>query len=466
MAGRRVHGPRAGLQCHVLAQDDGHLPVVEGVLELEALEGIAAPIGDDAVVLDAPAVHGVAQQAFGHQEPLAAVLRRALAVGLHQGVFQLRVQRHRLVGGQGPGRGGPDDHGQGPLALSVRHRVAAGEQCLLVQHLEAHVDGHGGLVGVLHLGLGERRAAVDAPVHRLAALVDVAALKDARERAHDIRLEAVIHGEIRVIPGAEHAQALEVGALAVHLPGGVVAAGVAELGRADLLSGLALFALHLQLDGQAVAVPARHIGRVQAVEGARLDDDVLQHLIDGVTDVDLAVGVGRAVVQHEAPGAGAGGAHLAVDIVRLPTLEHFRFSLGQVGLHREAGLRQVQGVFVVGHGDTSCGAAEARIGPGDRVPATRAGKTSNDNRQGRGADATDRHQQPQPRLCSPGWSITEAARSRPWRRRPPAVPAREAGLQCPQYAGGRTAPAYACLQRARGVDQYTSTPRPSLPEPV
>jgi hypothetical protein len=32
----------------------------------------------------------------------------------------------------------------------------------------------------------------------------------------------------------------------------------------------------------------------------RLDDDVLEDLVDRVADVDLAVGVGRAVVQHEA----------------------------------------------------------------------------------------------------------------------------------------------------------------------
>jgi hypothetical protein len=31
-----------------------------------------------------------------------------------------------------------------------------------------------------------------------------------------------------------------------------------------------------------------------------LDDDVLEDLVDRVADVDVAVGVGRAVVQHEA----------------------------------------------------------------------------------------------------------------------------------------------------------------------
>jgi hypothetical protein len=68
-----------------------------------------------------------------------------------------------------------------------------------------------------------------------------------------------------------------------------------------------------------------------------------------VADVDVAVRVGRAVVQDEGLGAGAGGAHLAVDVGRLPALEHLRLALGQVGLHRKAGLGEVQGVLVIGH---------------------------------------------------------------------------------------------------------------------
>jgi hypothetical protein len=95
--------------------------------------------------------------------------------------------------------------------------VAAGEQRLLVEHREAHVDGHGLLVGVLDLGLGQRRAAVDAPVHRLGALVDVAALDDAPQRADDVGLEAEVHGQVGRSQSPKHAQALEVAPLAVHL---------------------------------------------------------------------------------------------------------------------------------------------------------------------------------------------------------------------------------------------------------
>ena len=42
-----------------------------------------------------------------------------------------------------------------------------------------------------------------------------------------------------------------------------------------------------------------HVRRVEARHRPRLDDDVLQDLVERVADVDLAVGVGRPVVQDE-----------------------------------------------------------------------------------------------------------------------------------------------------------------------
>ena len=51
-----------------------------------------------------------------------------------------------------------------------------------------------------------------------------------------------------------------------------------------------------------------------------LDDDVLQDLVDGVADVDVAVRVRRAVVQDEARAARARGADRLVDLRALPFL--------------------------------------------------------------------------------------------------------------------------------------------------
>jgi hypothetical protein len=101
----------------------------------------------------------------------------------------------------------------------------------------------------------------------------------------------------------------------------------------------------LDLDRHAVAVPARHIGRVEAGDGARLDDHVLEDLVDGVAQVDVAVGIRRAVVQHEHRAALGGLAHALVDFLVLPLLDPARLALGQVAAHRERGVGHVDRVF-------------------------------------------------------------------------------------------------------------------------
>jgi hypothetical protein len=105
-----------------------------------------------------------------------------------------------------------------------------------------------------------------------------------------------------------------------------------------LTPGFADLLLHVQLDGQAVAVPARHVGRVEAVQGLVLDDDVLEHLVDRVPHVQIAVGVGRAVVEDEGRSPGARLADALVELHGLPLLQALGLPLGQVGLHGESRL--------------------------------------------------------------------------------------------------------------------------------
>ncbi len=55
-----------------------------------------------------------------------------------------------------------------------------------------------------------------------------------------------------------------------------------------------------------MAVPAGHIGRVLAQQRLAADHGILQHLVERVADVDVAICIGRAIVKHEllAPRAG------------------------------------------------------------------------------------------------------------------------------------------------------------------
>ena len=77
-----------------------------------------------------------------------------------------------------------------------------------------------------------------------------------------------------------------------------------------------------------MAVPAGDVGGVEAGHGLGLDDEVLDALVEGVAEVDGAVGVGRAVVEDVLGGSGAGGADLGIRSV-LPRCRRWaRFAAG------------------------------------------------------------------------------------------------------------------------------------------
>ncbi len=258
------------------------------------------------------------------------------------------MQRDRLVRGQRPGRGRPDD--DAGAATRQARKADSSREIGPVDDFEAHVDRRRRAFLVLDLGLRERGAAVEAPVHGLVALVEMAVADDLGERAQLLRLVARRQREIGVLPVAHDAEPDEVPALHVHLLGRVLAAGVAERLRVEPLRVAAQRLLDLVLDRQSVAVPARHVRRVESVERARLDDDVLQHLVDGVANVDRAVRVRRPIVQDEFRAVGRDRAQLLVDAMFLPPGEHVRLAAREIALHREGGVRQVDGVLVVGHG--------------------------------------------------------------------------------------------------------------------
>ena len=179
--------------------------------------------------------------------------------------------------------------------------------------------------------------------------MQVTVLYDTPQGAHDIGLEGKIHGEVGIEPVAQHAHAHEILALSVHLAGGVVATALAKLGGAYLDPGFTDFFLYIQFDGQAVAIPAGHIGCVEAVQGPGLDDDVLENLVHGVTEVQLTVGVGRAIVEDVFRPPGAHRPDFPVQVHVLPLLQSLGLALGQAGLHGEGRARQVQAVFVFTH---------------------------------------------------------------------------------------------------------------------
>ena len=222
----------------------------------------------------------------------------------------------RLPGNR-PRRRRPDDHRsvlRDRLDSALRRFDRAACERRPDEHAygKRHIHRVADVVLVLDLGLGERGLLDHAPHHRLGAAVEQAVGGELEDLARDLRLGGIAHRRIGMIPVADDAEPLELLALHRQPVLGVGAAFAAEgdhrLGVAEVGLGLALAAvvllLDLPFDRQAVAVPAGHVVGVLARHLLRADDQVLEDLVERVADVDVAVGVGRAVVQHEFRPAG------------------------------------------------------------------------------------------------------------------------------------------------------------------
>jgi hypothetical protein len=236
------------------------------------------------------------------------------------------MHRQRKVRGNRPRRGRPNQDAQVLRRGRVRRRLDDGER---------HIDRVGDLRLVLHLSVGERGLAGGAPEGGAQPAIDVAALRQLAKNAHNPRFKRIVHREVGVLPLADQPQAFELLALHLHEVLGVLAAGAAQGRLVGLLAPRQKLLTHGVLDGHAVIVPAGHERRAVAAHAVGAHNDVLERLVERVPDVDVAVGVGRSVVQDEVAVGRGLGEHLAVQVNLAPEGLPARFLFGQVRPHRD-----------------------------------------------------------------------------------------------------------------------------------
>ena len=263
-----------------------------------------------------------------------------LAVMDDRDVIGLGMQDDDVVGGQGPGGGGPD--------VDPELAFPGLEACWHRRHLEANEDGGADLIAVLDFRLGERRVAVRAPVDRLATAIDCAAIEDGLEDLDVGRIVVVHVGEVRVFPLGKHAQALEALALRVDLLDGHLATELADLLGGQLVELLGTeHGFDLVLDRLTVAVPAGHIGSAKAAHRLVAVDDVLRNLVLRVAEMNGAVRVRGAVVQDEGLSVLVLLLQLLVYMVLFPLREALGLVFREIAPHREVGSRQVHRFLVI-----------------------------------------------------------------------------------------------------------------------
>ena len=290
VAGRVVDDTGTVIDTDVIGQQRHALDTVKDRLfVVDMMEGLGGnhvglAVDHDRGVLPAKLLAALGSQVLEHDLGAAVVL--------NGDVGGAGLEGNCLVGGDSPRRGRPDD--------KVDRAVEVLEAGGLGGHLKAHEDGRARLVGVLDLSLGQRGVAVLAPVDGLVAAIDHALVEHGLEDLNVGGVMLVIERQIRVVPVAKHAKATEASLLELDVLDGELVAKLADLSRGGLVELLgAELLLDLMLDRLTVAVPTGDIGNLIALHHPVTVDHVLGNLVHGVADVDRAVGVRRAVVQHE-----------------------------------------------------------------------------------------------------------------------------------------------------------------------
>ena len=221
-------------------------------------------------------------------------------------------------------------------------------------------DGGAFLVGVLDFGLGQSGLGAVGPLDGLLRLIDRAIFDELGEDAQDAGFVAGVHRQVRALPITKDAEAAEGTALDVDEFERKLGAAAADFGRLEARG----FLDDLELDRQAVAVPAGDKRHGVAGHGLGFDDQILEQFIERGAHVDVAIGEGRAVVENEFRrlGRAAAGEDFLVEPVGFPAREAGGFVLHQISPHRESRLRESQRVFVI-----RCGAHERNADASNRA---------------------------------------------------------------------------------------------------
>ncbi len=246
VAGGGVHAAGALVEEDVVGVDQQRIAPMQGVTRLEAVQFASLELqqlGEGVLV----------EGGDGRQQGGSGDIE--LALHLEQGVVEVGVHGDGQVGRDGPGGGGPDEdrNRSAGVRFQLRRQFA---------HRELHRDRGRGVVVVFDFGFGQGGAAGKAPVDRALLAVDVSLADERIEKTDDRGLVIVVEGGVGLVPIAENAEALEVGALQVEEFFRILPAFLAHLELAHVFFAAAQLLVHLVFDGQAVTVPARHIGAV------------------------------------------------------------------------------------------------------------------------------------------------------------------------------------------------------------
>ena len=157
-----------------------------------------------------------------------------------------------------------------------------------------------GILCVLNLRFREGGLTLRAPIYRLQAAVDITLVSHLGKDLDLLRLKLVLQGDVRIVPFADAAKTLELLTLIVDIACDELLTELAQLNHGNIgRVADTRFLSCFQLGGQTVGIPSRYKGRFETRHILIADDEILEYLIQRMAEVNVAVRIGRSVMQHK-----------------------------------------------------------------------------------------------------------------------------------------------------------------------
>ena len=154
------------------------------------------------------------------------------------------------------------------------------------------------MVAVLDFRFSQSGAAIKAPVHRPQIAVNVTLAMKLPQHGNFGRLVLGRKGQVRRAPISDCSEPNELLALRVDPFFSEFAAELAHFELWDGADSLAKVTRNLMFDRHPVTVPSGHKRRAITHHRARTHDKILQNLVECGAEMNPAIGVGRAIVEH------------------------------------------------------------------------------------------------------------------------------------------------------------------------
>ena len=340
MARRRVDGTGALVERDVVREHGYRIALIQRMPEPEPLERLAFHPRQRSVERTLDVLPDRSGQSFGDDHDAA--------VDVVGRVVELRMECDREVRRNRPRRRRPDQHGD--LSSGERGTRCARSAALAGGERELDVDRRRRVVGVLDLRFCERRAAVDAPVDRLLALVERGRARrtcPARARCPPDSAGSSSRRSASQSPKTRSRLNSSV-MMSMNWSATRDRRGGCRRSTCRVSSARARDRLSVRSAGRG-SRSRGYTGRRSRPSYFDLTTRSLSVLLSAVPRWMWPLAYGRPVVQDELRRAAAFRANPAVQVHRLPPGDRFRLGRLEVGLHRKTCTRQVYRLFPLGH---------------------------------------------------------------------------------------------------------------------